>query len=263
MYARLDGVSRWLEWLGLDHRAGYARMLERLAGARHDELRRLADVVEPLDNYQRGGTREYTQQTPLVRLVDAARPESDVARAFAREVDRLLADPARRAGREAVRSRLVEWQGLEARLRPLLEENELLREAVSPPPPRLPFWPRRASRRSGSSNRRRPPPSPGGGTARRSSRSRSARRTASRWRAGPRSGSSWRRPPGADSPAGLPRASSPSGLRPRPMARHAASAWSRRTTPFHVARTEARKALAGRSRRGPLVRVGRWQPTSS
>ena len=25
MYARLDATSRWLEWLGLDHRAGYPR----------------------------------------------------------------------------------------------------------------------------------------------------------------------------------------------------------------------------------------------
>ena len=32
MYARLDATSRWLEWLGLDHRAGYSRMLQRLAG---------------------------------------------------------------------------------------------------------------------------------------------------------------------------------------------------------------------------------------
>jgi hexosaminidase len=130
MYARLDATSRWLEWLGLDHRAGYTRMLQRLAGRQHHELRLLADVVEPLEDYQRGATRHYTQQTPLNRLMDAARPESDAARAFSREVDALLSDPARGSGREAVRARLLEWQGLEARLRPLLERNELLREAV-------------------------------------------------------------------------------------------------------------------------------------
>jgi hexosaminidase len=130
MYARLDAVSRWLEWIGLDHRAGYPRMLQRLAGRQYHELRLLADVVEPLENYQRGGTGDYTQQTPLNRLVDAARPESDAARAFSRQVDALLADPARQAGREAIRARLQEWQGLDVRLRPLLERNELLREAV-------------------------------------------------------------------------------------------------------------------------------------
>ncbi len=130
MYARLDAVSRWLEWIGLDHRAGYPRMLQRLAGRQDHELRRLADVVEPLEDYQRGETGDYTQQTPLNRLVDAARPESDAARAFSRQVDALLADPARQAGREAIRARLQEWQGLDVRLRPLLERNELLREAV-------------------------------------------------------------------------------------------------------------------------------------
>jgi hexosaminidase len=130
MYERLDGTSRWLEWIGLDHRAGYTRMLQRLGGRRRHELRMLADVVEPLEDYQRGSTREHTQQTALNRLVDAARPESDAARGFARLVDALVADPARRAGREAVRARLQEWQSLDVRLRPLLERSELLREAV-------------------------------------------------------------------------------------------------------------------------------------
>ena len=90
----------------------------------------LADVVEPLEDYQRGTTGHYTQQTALNRLMDAARPESDAGRAFSRQVEALLADPARRAGREAIRARLSEWQGLEVRLRPLLERNALLREAV-------------------------------------------------------------------------------------------------------------------------------------
>jgi hexosaminidase len=130
MYARLEAVSRWLEWLGLDHRAGYARMLQRLAGRQHEDLRLLVDVVEPLEDYRRGATRDYTQQTPLNRLVDAARPESDAARGFSRMVDALLADPARLAGRDAIRVRLQGWHGLEVRLRPLLERSELLREAV-------------------------------------------------------------------------------------------------------------------------------------
>jgi hexosaminidase len=130
MYARLDATSRWLEWVGLDHRAVYPRMLERLAGSHSRELRALADVVEPLENYQRGGTGHFTQQTPLNRLMDAARPESDAARVFSRQVEALLADPAKRAGVDAVRARLQEWQGLDVRLRALLEREALLREAV-------------------------------------------------------------------------------------------------------------------------------------
>jgi hexosaminidase len=130
MYGRLDAVSRWLEWIGLDHRAGYPRMLQRLAGPRYHELQQLADVVEPLEDYQRGGTGSYTQQTPLDRLVDTARPESDAARAFSRQVDALLADPARQAGREEIRARLASWSGLSVRLRPLLESRAILHEAV-------------------------------------------------------------------------------------------------------------------------------------
>ncbi len=130
MYARLDATSRWLEWLGLDHRAVYPRMLERLAGRQSHELRMLADVVKPLENYQRGGTGHFTQQTPLNRLMDAARPESNAARVLSRQVDALLADPAKRAGVEAIHARLQEWQGLDVRLRALLEREALLREAV-------------------------------------------------------------------------------------------------------------------------------------
>ncbi len=130
MYARLDAVSRWLEFLGLGHRSGPALMLARLAGPQADELGRLAKLVEPLEDYQRSRTRVYTQQTPLNRLVDAVPPESDEARRFASAVAALLADPARQNGREAVRARLEEWRGLDARLRALLESRELIHELV-------------------------------------------------------------------------------------------------------------------------------------
>ena len=77
-----------------------------------------------------GAPRATTRsRRPYNRLMDAARPESDAARAFARQVDAFLADPTRQAGREAIRARLQEWQGLEARLRALLEGSEILREA--------------------------------------------------------------------------------------------------------------------------------------
>jgi hexosaminidase len=130
MYRRLAVTSRWLEWRGLDHRTGYRQMLQRLAGSQYGDLRALADVVEPLEDYQREETGEYTSLTPLNRLVDAARPESAAARRFEGMVDALLADPDHRADREEVRSRLEEWQGVEGRLRSLLEGTGILREAV-------------------------------------------------------------------------------------------------------------------------------------
>ena len=130
MYLRLDAASRWLEWLGLDHQAGYGRMLERLAGREADDLRALADVVEPVKNYEREDTHEYTTSTPLNRLVDVTRPESEAARSLGRAVDTMLADPAHQAGREAIRARLRDWRDLGVGLRSLLEGRALLRELV-------------------------------------------------------------------------------------------------------------------------------------
>lgn len=82
MYARLEQVSLNLDYLGLTHNSNLTPMLTRLApGA---DLRTLIDVVEPVKGYKRGSSgTKYTQQTPLTRLVDAARPDSDAARHFA------------------------------------------------------------------------------------------------------------------------------------------------------------------------------------
>jgi hexosaminidase len=123
MYRRLEAVSRNLDWTGATHRSSYYAMLERLAGADPIEpLKTLADVVEPIKRYQRHRNHSYTQQTPLNRLVDAARPESDVAREFASLVD------AR--DRQRVRVLLTQWRDNDASLRPELEKSFLLAELV-------------------------------------------------------------------------------------------------------------------------------------
>jgi hexosaminidase len=69
-------------------------MLRRVAGS--DEigpLRTLADVVEPVKNYDREALAKEpaTSLTPLNRLVDAVRPESVNGRHFAESVDALIA----------------------------------------------------------------------------------------------------------------------------------------------------------------------------
>jgi hexosaminidase len=138
MYQRLERASRRLEWLGLEHRTGYQRMLERLAGPEATAtevgaLRALADLVEPLKRYERGGTREYTSLTPLNRLVDAVRPESDAARELGTLADRLLADPARQNGREEIRARLEAWQVASGRSGPVIARSSLLADAVPLP----------------------------------------------------------------------------------------------------------------------------------
>jgi hexosaminidase len=129
MYARLEAVSRRLEWTGVTHRASYGAMLDRLAGARPVEpLRNLADASEA-----RGlGTGRHARdtRTPLNRLVDAARPESETVRhleQLARKVSgaRPAADPADVA---ALRAQFAVWAANDARFQAMAEGNSLLVE---------------------------------------------------------------------------------------------------------------------------------------
>jgi hexosaminidase len=125
MYARMAVESHRLEFLGLKHRTSYAQMLGRMAGF-HDTagLKTLADVVEPVKEYSRGEAREYTSFTPLNRLVDAARPESDTAREFAGLVDNW------RANEGQMRKMLQEWSTSASGLVPVMKEYSLLQEDV-------------------------------------------------------------------------------------------------------------------------------------
>jgi hexosaminidase len=126
MYRRLEAVSAQLGRLGLTHQSSYRTMLERLAASDSlDPVKTLADVIEPATFGQRIRTHKYTQQTPLNRLVDAARPESETARAFAGLVDSMGRSEMDRA---QIRTWLARWRDNDAQLKPLLERSELLRE---------------------------------------------------------------------------------------------------------------------------------------
>ena len=123
MYKRLDAVSRNLDWLGLTHKSSYFAMLERLAAGNPVEpLKTLADVVQPAALGPRTRTHKYTQQTPLNRLVDAARPESEAAREFAALVEKM--------DRAQIRAWLTRWRDNDAKLRPTLEKSALLAEDI-------------------------------------------------------------------------------------------------------------------------------------
>jgi hexosaminidase len=129
MYRRLEAVSGWLESVGVTHRSSYPVMLRRLTGgAPIEPLRVLADVVEPIKDYQRHQNRDYTSATPLTRLVDAARPESDVARHFNRAVDEFLADSSHVARRDELQAWLSSWRDNRDRLDPIIERAPDLRE---------------------------------------------------------------------------------------------------------------------------------------
>jgi len=127
MYRRLGAVSRDLEWLGLTHVSAYEKMLARLAGggpvAAVRTLATLADVVEPVKDYAREEAHPYDSFTPLNRLIDAARPDSETVRRFAALVDRLGIEDLPR-----IREWLTLWRDNHARLAPVLANSALLAE---------------------------------------------------------------------------------------------------------------------------------------
>ncbi len=118
MYARLEGVDRELDYLGTTQNSAYRLMLERLGPI--NSVQTLADVVWPVDLGGRARAGKYTQQTPLNRLVDAARPDPPLAREFAAQV----------AGHnyEAVRAQLSAWKNNPA---PPGEEMESLQRQLA------------------------------------------------------------------------------------------------------------------------------------
>jgi hexosaminidase len=131
MYRRLEVTSGWLEWLGVTHRSSYPLMLQRLTNHKPIEaLQTLSDVLEPVKFYERPRARRYTSFTPLNRLVDATRPESDRARVFATRVDEFLADPERKKNADLLHRWLSVWEANHAKLEPLLSSSGILRETV-------------------------------------------------------------------------------------------------------------------------------------
>jgi len=135
MYARLSQISWRLDTLGLTHNSSYIPMLQRIANTQDvSALRVLADVLEPTKEYSREEFAKVPPTTldPLNRLVDAVRPESEVARGFATQVDAFTSSQCKDdAAKNQIRSSLVHWQANDARLQPLLSSNQLLQEASS------------------------------------------------------------------------------------------------------------------------------------
>jgi len=121
MYARMEAVSRVLEWTGVRHRANYGPMLDRLAAGRPAEpVRILADACEAQGLGPRSRAVKYSSLTPLNRFVDATRPESESVRALEQAAGKL--DIA------LLREQFTRWAGNDARFQPLAEDNALLGE---------------------------------------------------------------------------------------------------------------------------------------
>jgi hexosaminidase len=133
MYRRLAAVSRELDFLGTRHEREHRLQLELLAGDHPvAPLSTLSDVLEPIKDYTREESgRVYTSSTPLNHLVDATRPESDVAREFGDLVDHALAPGADTAAdRERVHRWLIHWRANDGAVQPILESSFLLQEVI-------------------------------------------------------------------------------------------------------------------------------------
>ncbi len=132
MYARMNAASLGLEWLGLTHRSARTLMLRRMAGDGDiAALRVLADVVEPVKDYDRSSEekRPIDFHAPLTRLIDAAYPESDTARFFANLVQTYIASGYKDQDAEKqIRMWLVLWSNNDSHLHSLLETSSLLQE---------------------------------------------------------------------------------------------------------------------------------------
>lgn len=135
MYARMNAVSLDLEWLGLTHRSARMHMLHRMAGAADvSALRVLADVVEPVKDYDRWDESKLGPinfHAPLNRMIDAVYPESDVARTFSGLVQAFIQSGYKDSAAESqMRSWLTLWRDNDAKLHPLLTQSSLLQEDV-------------------------------------------------------------------------------------------------------------------------------------
>ncbi len=131
MYARLDPISRNLQFTGVRHLANYQPMLDRLAGDGPVEpVRVLAEAVEALGlGTGRRGAAWGT--APLNRFVDACLPESKLVRDMQFAAKRFAANPAGDAEDAARLRRQFEiWAANDALFEPIAENNKILAEVI-------------------------------------------------------------------------------------------------------------------------------------
>jgi len=132
MYTRMHAVSLELEWLGLTHLSARDRMLHRMAGNGDiTALRVLADVVEPVKDYNRWSDEKgpIDFHAPLTHLIDAVYPESDTALQFANLVQQYVKGGYKdQAAAAQIRSWLMLWRNNDAKLHAELGQSSLLEE---------------------------------------------------------------------------------------------------------------------------------------
>lgn len=119
MYRRMQEVSWRLDGLGLRHNTAREALVRRIAGdANVGAVRSVADAVEQVKDYHRASEsyQTNTNLTPLVRLVDAARPESLGARRFNLLAKQYAQGPRTSLGTAELRRQLIAWRDQEETL---------------------------------------------------------------------------------------------------------------------------------------------------
>jgi len=133
MYDRMAHVSDWLNAYGLNHNTEYAPMLQRMAGTDDvSALQVLVDVVEPVKAYAREGlaTSEATSLTPLNRVIDAARPESETAREFSEMVDAFVSGAIKPGMEAQMRQRLMLWRDNDEPFQTIAKRSSIVQEVA-------------------------------------------------------------------------------------------------------------------------------------
>jgi hexosaminidase len=130
MYERLDTITHRLDFRGALHNRNYEPMLRRLAtGAPLEVLQTLADTLDPQGIEVREVVMTYAQDTPLNRLVDAARGDSAVVRRLHSVIHEQLKSPsAERVGE--IRTTLTRWRDNNGRFVPYAGSSALLSGAA-------------------------------------------------------------------------------------------------------------------------------------
>ncbi|MCW5964532.1 MAG: family 20 glycosylhydrolase [Bryobacterales bacterium] len=127
LYRRLTEVLDRLVWLGVDPKQVQERMLRRTlpAGTPLEPVRQWLVMFEPVKQYLRADSGDYTVFRPLNRMVDLLWPESLEAREF-----RLGVAEATRsrhlAQLNAVRQRLLHWRANHGLALRAIEGSQLL-----------------------------------------------------------------------------------------------------------------------------------------
>ena len=137
MYRRMHTEAQRLEYVGLTHRGYQNRMIERMAGpaspAEFAAVQTFVQAVEPVKDYNREkfARLEATSRTALNRVVDAATPESAVARNSSEKVDEYLTSSCKDAAKsDELRKILVDWQGNDAKLQDLAQRSVLVKDGM-------------------------------------------------------------------------------------------------------------------------------------